>query len=205
MPLLFQPSSLWCASATSLKFSWIFPPKCSKSRQNRTCIWKKNTRAVLVHSACIIKPSCARNFSAGHVIFRKNYTKLPQILRSFSKQYKHFQPFKSDLNTFNIQGECNRTIFKQNKTYSAIFHGFIAWGIDSTQRMSQKYTIYAWGGITRMVKRFIGVLLIHIKRVLSMVSACLLTMQWSNVWYPTEQTFGGKTKCIVIQVYCTSL
>ena len=36
-----------------------------------------------------------------------------------------------------------------------------------------EYTIYAWGGITRMVEQFIGALLIHIKRVLSMLHLSL--------------------------------
>ena len=101
--------------------------------------------------------------------FCKNYTKLPQILCSFLKQHEYFQPFKSNLNTFNTQGECTRTIFKQSKSYSAVFHGFIAWDIDSIQKIFGEHTIYAWGSVTRMVKWFIGALLIHIKRVLSMV------------------------------------
>ena len=46
-----------------------------------------------------------------------------------------FKPFKSDLSTLNIQGECTRTIFKHNKTSDAFFHRFIAWGIDSIRKI----------------------------------------------------------------------
>ena len=73
-----------------------------------------------------------------HVVsfFCKNYTKLPQILRSFLKQYEYFQPFKSDLILIlSIHKENVLELFlnatKQTVPSNASFHKFIARGTEN--------------------------------------------------------------------------
>ena len=81
---------LGCPSATSLKF-------CLQNAQNPVkIVLHTKARAVPVHSACIIKPSCVRNFSAGRVIF---FVKTTPSCRKFCVA------FRNSTNTFNLSKE----------------------------------------------------------------------------------------------------